>query len=56
LPSLIFGQDRTSSFPIQNCLIPGNHHNQLGSLATLSLGGFQEPDVAEVEKIERSGR
>jgi len=54
-PSLIFRQDRTSSFPIQDGLIPGNHHNQLGSKATFSLGGFEEPDVAKVEEIERPG-
>ncbi len=54
--SLILRQDRASSFPTQDGLIPGNHHNQLGSLATLSLGGLQESDVAEVKKIERSGR
>jgi hypothetical protein len=56
LPSLIFGQDGLSSFPIQDGLIPGNHHNQLGSRATLSLRGLQEFDVAEVKKIEYSGR
>src|SRR5713101_659635 len=53
-PSLIFRQDRHSSFPIQDGLIPGNHDNQLSSGAAPSLGGFQESDMAKVEEIECS--
>jgi hypothetical protein len=55
-PSLIFRHDRHSSLPTKDGFIPSNHHDQLGSRATLSLGGFQESDMAKVEKIEGSSR
>jgi len=56
LPSLIFRQDWHSSFPTKDGFVSSNDHDQLGSRAPLSLGGFQEPDVAKVEEIEGSGR
>lgn len=53
-PSLIFRQDRHSSLPVQDGLVPGNHDDQLGSGAASSLGGLQESDVPNVEKVECS--
>jgi hypothetical protein len=55
-PSLILRQDRHSSFPTKHGLISSNHHDQLGSRATLSLGGFQESDMAKVKEIECASR
>src|SRR2546425_11577056 len=51
LPSLIFRDNRTPSFPAKHGLVTGDNNYKLGSSASFSLGFFKESKMPKMQKV-----
>jgi len=55
-PPLMLRYDRSPSFSIEHCSVPGNYYDQSCSWSASPLGFYEEPDMADVKEIEDPGR